>query len=112
MLGKGGFGEVSSQRRSQRARATRLSYLHRFVLLGVRLPGESHGQDVRLQEAGEEEDKEEERGVHGSEREADSGESQQQICRESTETEPAHSAAGFPARMLELSRFSVAPRRR
>lgn len=48
-----------------------------FVLLGVCLPGESDGEDVRLQEAGEEENKEEERGVHGPKREADFGKSQQ-----------------------------------
>lgn len=48
----------------------------------MRLPGPSNREDVRLQEAGEEEDQEEERRVHGSQREADSRESQQQICRE------------------------------
>lgn len=58
---------------------------HGFVLLGVCLPGESHRQDVRLQEAGEEEDQEEERRIHGPEWEADPGKSQQQICRESIE---------------------------
>lgn len=44
---------------------------------GVCLPGQSYREDVCLQEAGEEEDKEEERGVHGSQREADFRESQQ-----------------------------------
>lgn len=44
------------------------------------LPGSSNGEDVRLQEAWEEEDKEEERRVYGPQREADPGESQQQIC--------------------------------
>lgn len=47
---------------------------------GVRLSGTSHRQNVRLQEAGEEEDQEEERRVDGAEREADPGEGQQQIC--------------------------------
>lgn len=44
------------------------------------MPGASHGQDVRLQEAGEEEDQKEERGIHGTQREADSGEGQQSVC--------------------------------
>lgn len=57
---------------------------YQFVcfLLGVCLPGESYWEDVRLQEAGEEENKEEERGVHGLKREADFRKSQQQICCE------------------------------
>ena len=46
------------------------------------MPGACHGEDVRLQEAGEEEDQEEERGVHGAEREADPGEGQQPLCGE------------------------------
>ncbi|CAF97275.1 unnamed protein product [Tetraodon nigroviridis] len=46
---------------------------------GVRLSGTGHRENVRLQETREEEDQEEERRVHGSEREADPGESQQQI---------------------------------
>lgn len=48
-----------------------------FFFSGVCVPGESYGEDVCLQEAGEEEDKEEERGVHGSQREANFRESQQ-----------------------------------
>lgn len=48
----------------------------------MRLPGASHGEDVRLQEAGEEEDKEEEGGNDDSEREADSAENQFEICCE------------------------------
>lgn len=46
---------------------------------GVRLSGTGHREDVRLQETGEEEDQEEERRVNGAQREADPGESQQQI---------------------------------
>lgn len=48
-----------------------------FFFAGVCLSGPSHRKDVRLQEAGEEEDKKAERGVHGSQREADFRESQQ-----------------------------------
>lgn len=33
---------------------------------GLRLPSASHGEDVRLQEIREEEDKEEERRIHGT----------------------------------------------
>lgn len=43
------------------------------------MPGTSHREDVCLQKAGKKEDKEEERRVYGTQREADSGESQQQI---------------------------------
>lgn len=58
-----------------------LSFSH--VLLcstGVCVSGTSHGENVCLQEVGKEEDKEEERRVHGTQWEADFGESQQQIC--------------------------------
>lgn len=48
-----------------------------IFLSGVCLPGQSNGEDVCLQETGEEEDKEEERRVHGTQREADFRESQQ-----------------------------------
>lgn len=54
-----------------------------FSPAGVCVPGTSHREDVRLQEAGEEEDKEEEGRVHGAQREADSGEGQQQVCGKS-----------------------------
>lgn len=47
---------------------------------GVRLSGTGHWENVRLQEAGEEEDQEEERRVNGTQWETDPGESQQQIC--------------------------------
>lgn len=50
-----------------------------FCRPGVRLSGTGHREDVRLQETREEEDQEEERRVDGAEREADPGESQQQI---------------------------------
>lgn len=46
---------------------------------GVRLSGTGHWENVRLQEAGEEEDQEEERRVNGTQWETDPGESQQQI---------------------------------
>lgn len=49
---------------------------------GLCLPGSGHGENVRLQALGEEEDQEEERGVHGPQREADPGEGQQPICGE------------------------------
>lgn len=50
------------------------------LLTGVCVSGTGHGENVCLQKAGKEEDKEEERRVDGAQREADSGESQQQIC--------------------------------
>lgn len=51
----------------------------------MRLSGTSHRENVRLQETGEEEDQEEERGVDGAQREADPGEGQQQIRGERRE---------------------------
>lgn len=51
----------------------------RVSAAGVRVSGESYREDVRLQEAGEEEDKEEERGIYGSQRKSDLGKGQQQI---------------------------------
>ena len=43
--------------------------------------GACHGKDVRLQETGEEDNKEAKRRSDGAERETDSAESQLQICR-------------------------------
>lgn len=54
----------------------------RVFAAGVCLSGESYREDVRLQEDGEEEDKEEERGIYGSQRKSDLGKGQQQICCE------------------------------
>lgn len=48
-----------------------------LLFSGVCMPSQSNRENVRLQEAGEEEDKEEERRVHGTQREADFRESQQ-----------------------------------
>ena len=51
------------------------------VRRGLRVPGPRHRQDVRLQEAGEETDKEAQGRGHGAQRETDSAESQLTICR-------------------------------
>lgn len=55
------------------------------VCAGVGLPGEGHGDDVRLQEAGEDPRKEETRRKHGPEREGAAGEAGQSLCGESDE---------------------------
>lgn len=57
-------------------------FLKKACFAGVCVSGAGHGENVRLQEAGEEEDQEAQRRVHGAEREADPGESQQPICGE------------------------------
>lgn len=44
----------------------------------------SHGDDVRLQKAGEDSREEEEGGSHGSQRERDPGRAGQSICGEIT----------------------------
>lgn len=51
-----------------------------FRTQGLCMPGAGHREDVCLQKAGEETHQKEERRVHGPEREADSGESQQSVC--------------------------------
>lgn len=84
VLGKGGFGEVSWRPFSpvpptRGTACVPVTGSPSWLSSGVRLSGTSHRQNVRLQEAGEEEDQEEERRVHGAEREADPGEGQQQI---------------------------------
>jgi hypothetical protein len=52
------------------------------VRRGVRLPDALHGQDVRLQEAGEEADQEATRRDHGHHREADPTEGQLTVRRQ------------------------------
>lgn len=67
------------------------------------MSGPSDGEDVRLQEAREEEDQEAERRVHGAEREADLGEGQQQIRRKL----PVTSTPLPVARITVMSSVSV-----
>lgn len=47
---------------------------------GLCMSGPGHGEDVRLQKAGEETHQKEEGRVHGPERKTNSGESQQSVC--------------------------------
>lgn len=57
--------------------------VHEFIFCaaGLRVSGPGYGEDVRLQEAGKEAHQKEKRRIHGSEREADSGKSQQSVRR-------------------------------
>lgn len=76
-------------------------FLYIFFSPGVGLSGPSHWDDVRLQKAGEDSHKEEERRSHGAQWETDTGRAEQPVCgEEHTNDHGTNSSATTNARRL------------